>query len=359
MSFSSFPLRIAGVGAVSPAGWGVEALYAAINQAQPLPVEENRRVSGAPRQRLRRVPAPSSPLPFARDPRLRRTSPISRFAVGAALEAVGEERLAAVRAGACQLGVVYVVTNGCVNFSRRFYAEALENPATASPLLFPETVFNAPSSHLAALLGTGEVNYTLVGDGAQFFAAFELAAQWLEAGEIEACLLVAAEELDWLTAEAVALFDREAVLAEGAAAVYVEAVDRAQPGDLTVESGRPWPLSARRGREAAACAVCEEWAARLPQGARLADSRLGASRTDAPETNAWQDWPGARLPVGEVLGAGFTALAGWQCVAAVATLRAAPEVPGVLLSHVGYTQLAHSLWVARVPEAERTAKVVE
>ncbi len=55
-------------------------------------------------------------------------------------------------------------------YSRRFYEEVLRDPATASPLIFPETVFNAPASHLAAFLGTTAINYTLVGDEGTFLA---------------------------------------------------------------------------------------------------------------------------------------------------------------------------------------------
>ena len=43
----------------------------------------------------------------------------------------------------------------------------------ASPLLFPETVFNAPASHLAAILGITGASYTLVGDGAVGIAGAE------------------------------------------------------------------------------------------------------------------------------------------------------------------------------------------
>src|SRR3712207_7831863 len=41
------------------------------------------------------------------------------------------------------------VSNGGVIYTKRFYHEVVESGAeAASPLLFPETVFNAPASHL-------------------------------------------------------------------------------------------------------------------------------------------------------------------------------------------------------------------
>ena len=122
---------------------------------------------------------------FLKHPRLRRVSPISKFAVAASLEALGEHRVASIKDGSLKVGVIFSILNGCVNYSRRFYTEALADPKTASPILFPETVFNAPSSHLSALLGTAEINYTLIGDHAGFLPAIKIAKQWLEEGRVD------------------------------------------------------------------------------------------------------------------------------------------------------------------------------
>jgi 3-oxoacyl-(acyl-carrier-protein) synthase len=77
---------------------------------------------------------------------------------------------------------VVCVFSGCVNYSSRFYSETLKDPATASPLVFPETVFNAPASHLSAFLGNSAINYTLVGDSGTFLIGLAMAAQWLSDG---------------------------------------------------------------------------------------------------------------------------------------------------------------------------------
>ncbi len=119
-----------------------------------------------------------------------------------------------------RLGIIFCVTAGCVQYSRRFYDEAWRNPATASPLLFPETVFNAPASHLSAILESPCVNYTLVGDPGTFLQALALAAGWLANDRIDSCLVVGAEELDWLTADAYRHFSRGVACGEGAGAVY-------------------------------------------------------------------------------------------------------------------------------------------
>src|SRR2546422_11673924 len=67
---------IHGIGAVSPAGWGVAALRAALDKGEPLPVKEIARPGWTQPLRVRQVP-PANPRPaFPNHPRLRRTSPI-------------------------------------------------------------------------------------------------------------------------------------------------------------------------------------------------------------------------------------------------------------------------------------------
>jgi 3-oxoacyl-(acyl-carrier-protein) synthase len=337
MELSALPLRIAGLGAVSPAGWGTAALVEAVRTGSPLPQEEITRLAGAPVQHLRRVPRPAAPPAYAREPRLRRTSPITGYAVAAALEALGPQRSAMVKAGALRVGVIMCMLNGCVAFSRRFFAEVLENPATASPLIFPETVFNAPSSHLATLLGTNEVNYTLVGDTAQFPAALDLAALWLETGEVDGVLAVAAEEADWLSGEAAAIFDRGVAVAEGAGALYLEPA--ATP---TVFLQRPVALGPGHPRRSAAGTVRGGWRTELgplESGTLLCDGLVGARRADAAEAAAFADWTGPRVSPGRVLGDGLGARAVWQCVIAAAAV-AEGSVDRSLVSAIGTNQQA-------------------
>ena len=67
---------------------------------------------------------------------------------------------------AARTAVVFAITDGGVLYTRKFYEQIVKQGAnSASPLLFPETVYNAPASHLAAQLGIDGASYTLVGDG--------------------------------------------------------------------------------------------------------------------------------------------------------------------------------------------------
>ncbi|MDG2123285.1 MAG: beta-ketoacyl synthase chain length factor [Verrucomicrobiales bacterium] len=215
-------IAISGFGAVSPAGWTA----ADLNTTSPVDTTTIE-IPGAAPALVRRVPKPPAPLPFARHPRRRRVSPNGRFATAAAIEAVGSGR------DTSRLGVICTVMNACVNYSHRFFREVLEDPSTASPILFPETVFNAPSSHLSAYFGSTAPNNTIVHDSSGFIAGLDLAAAWLTDRQLDACLVVCAEETDPLSAQALSYFDRHAIPAEGAAAILLEATATPPAIELT------------------------------------------------------------------------------------------------------------------------------
>jgi 3-oxoacyl-(acyl-carrier-protein) synthase len=308
-----------GCGVVSPAGWGLAPFRAALAAGVPLPASPLPRPGWEKPLAIRQVPPPQPRPAFLAHGRLRRASPITHYIVAAALEALGNDAVA-VAAGKLRLGVVLCVMSGCVNYSRRYYDEALRDPATASPLLFPETVFNAPASHLASLLGTPALNYTLVGDPGAFLQGAALAAQWLHAGQIDACLVVGGEEYDWLTANAFHLFSRRLVLADGAGALYLKATAENSPvpelGCITDAH--------LFGQHQTRAQAARKTRAELPPGARshlLADGLQNVPRFDAAEIAAWQDWTAARVSPKRLLGEGLMAAAAWQCVAAVDALQ--------------------------------------
>jgi len=310
---------ICGEGAVSPAGWGIVAFREALVRGEPLPTKDLMRPGASRPLRIRSVPAAVPRPAFIGHARLRRTSPIAHYAVAAALEALGPD-VAKVADGSLRLGIVLCVMTGCVNYSRRFYDETLKDPATASPLIFPETVFNAPSSHLASLLGTTAINYTLVGDPGTVLQGLALAADWLLSDRIDGCLVVGAEEMDWLTAEAVGLFAQGAQTSEGAGALYLRRDANQDQGVELREVTDCYLFSNHQNR---AMASLRARAALRTNGGPdlLCDGLQGIPRLDRDEAGAWQDWQGARLSIKRILGEGLMAAAAWQCVAAVDALR--------------------------------------
>ncbi len=342
-------IPIGGVGAVSPAGWDVAALARAVLEGQPLTESEviTARAPGRAPLRQHGVPPRSPRPPWAAHPRLRRASVISHYAVAAALEALGP-RADEVRRGTLRLGIVVGVMSGGVNYSRRFYGEVLGDPSTASPLLFPETVFNAPASHLAAVLGADGINYTLVGDPTVFLEALALGASWLEGGLVEGVLVVGTEEIDWLVGEAWSLFrvGPTATTSGGACALFLGR--DATPG---------WGVELRavaecrsyhdaRSRRAAIQRTRAELAEVAGPGSVLVDSQSGAARYDSAEAEAWADWVGTRYSPKRVLGEGFAAGSAWQCGLAVELLRRG-EAPSVFVSVAGLNQACGGAWFVR------------
>ncbi len=303
-------IYLSGFGAVSPAGWGMKALPG-VGADAAWPASQALERPGWTRPLMvRRVPAPATRPAWAAHARMRRAAAISQFALGAALEAVGDSTDG-------PLGVVFCTTCGGVNYSRRFYDEVLRDPAVASPLLFPETVFNAPASHLAAVLATGAPNYTLLGDAGVFLHGLALAAGWLADGRVGRCLVVAAEEADWITADALRHFQKSVTLAEGAGAVLLTRERTAQTWAALECVTDPEPFGYGASQPARAAAR-RRVAAALPAGAVAA---AGA---------------GLALP-----GEAFAAGAAWQVLAGIHAARtqrlprATVLVPGAYQEAIG------------------------
>ncbi len=325
-----------GTGAVSPAGWGVGSMMEALRIDRCPVASEVPRPNGGEPLRVNRVPVPSPKPTFLAHPRMRRASPISQFALGAAMEAVGAD-VAAIASGAVRLGIVFCAFTGSVNYSRRFYSEVLKDPAGASPLLFTETVFNAPASHLATVLGTTACTYTLVGDDGEFIQALALAAEWLTEHRVDACLVVGAEESDWLTAEALRIFSPDRRAAEGSAALYLRR--ESSPIELAAVSD-PFLYLHSRTRAQAAAQLAASFESARSEDALLCDGLTG-SLNDSDERVAWERWSGRRVSVRRILGEGFAASGGWQSLAAVESIRnssaqrAVVSVVGANLQAVG------------------------
>ena len=215
-------VRSAGIGCVTPLGGDLDTIWRRIEAGERAAVvevtnpETGRKLCAAP------VPAEYT-AHLGREPRLRRSSAISLLAAAAGKAALADSSSEFTPAQKSRLAIVF----GSVQYTRRFYEQIVKQGAnTASPMLFPETVYNAPASHLAAMLGVDGATYTLVGDGTVGLQALHFGTQLLELGDADHVLVVAAEELDWALIEAhrdwrLARPGKGALLAEGAAAVLL------------------------------------------------------------------------------------------------------------------------------------------
>jgi len=294
------------------------SLYRACLERSKLPVSQLERSLGGETVCYANRPVDSQALREAmpKHPRLRRASNVTKFAVTAAHEAIGAERMERMKNGELNIGIVLTFLNGCVNYTNRFFGEVLDNPVFASPILFPETVFNAPASHIAAYLGCDGPVYSLLGDSATWFSAMDVAEGWISSGLVDGCLVVCAEEIDWLTLEGLGLYSRKLIATEGAAAVYLEAA----PSEIAFEMlCGPFPYNSAAERR---IAVRDAWAPHeiLPRDI-LVDGLTGVPRLDRDELAATALWDGGRISPASVLGEGMGIRCGFQTIAAIEALR--------------------------------------
>jgi 3-oxoacyl-(acyl-carrier-protein) synthase len=241
-------LAIAGMGWVTPLGNGVDPVWERLlhgNEASATPISEQ---FGDRSYRAFRVS--ESALTGLAHPRLRRASVISRFAAAAGLEALQAAGVKVDSHNAQRIALVFAISNGGVIYTKRFYRDVVETGAqSASPLLFPETVFNAPASHLAAILGISGTTYTVVGDGAVGLLAIKMAEDVMTDESLDYCLVVGTEEVDWLLCDAYRRWrllrlappiepfrkqKRGMILSEGAGAIVL-----ARSGPITIEHAHP------------------------------------------------------------------------------------------------------------------------
>ena len=227
---------VQGIGAVTPLGpTGLET-WAAICRGEQAP--RKLFANGLAGRSYFSCPVPAKFVADAsRQPRLRRSGTISLLGAAAGFDAFADAGLKPDTDVSGQIAVVFAICSGGINYTRRFYNEIVTQGAnSASPLLFPETVYNAAASHLAALLGVNRQSYTLVGDSSVGLGAIHLAIQLLATQpELDRCLVVGTEEADWLLADAFASWRLAAktdqfevygrptgtIFGEGAAAVLI------------------------------------------------------------------------------------------------------------------------------------------
>ena len=336
-------LAIAGMGWVTPLGAGVDSVWERLLQGDEAPATTISEQFADRAYRVFRVP--ESALKGVSYPRLRRASAISRFAAAAGLQALESAGLKLDSRNAERIALIFAISNGGVTYTKRFYREIVGTGAqAASPLLFPETVFNAPASHLAAILGVTGATYTLVGDGAIGVAAITMAEELMENAALDYCLVVGTEEIDWLLCDAYQRWrllrlappietfskqNRGMILSEGAGAIVL-----ARDGFVTIERAHPGGYFARRAEAEKILKriVCDLTQTEID----LIVSSANGTFVDQAESQALQEIvPNALLYTGKpALGESVGAAGLWQIILAAQALRS-QEVPPVLHADPG------------------------
>ncbi len=331
-------LAIAGMGWVTPLGRGVDSVWERLlhgDEASATTISEE---FGDRSYSVFRVPE-SALTGFAHS-RLRRASAISRFATAAALDALDAAGVKIDSQNTEKIALIFAVSNGGVIYTKRFYRDIVKEGAqSASPLLFPETVFNAPASHLSAILGITGATYTLLGDGAVGVAAIKMAEDLMASEAIDHCLIVGTEELDWLLCDAYRRWrllraappiepfskqKRGMILSEGAGAILL-----AREGGFAIESAHPVGYFTKR-------AEAVEILKRILRDLSLREIDLVVSSANGTFVDE-AEWralkaviPNALVYTGKpALGESVGAAGLWQVILATQALRSA-ELPPVL-----------------------------
>jgi 3-oxoacyl-(acyl-carrier-protein) synthase len=354
-------VRIAGLGWVTPLGAGLDENWTRLLRGDVVEIK----AIANPETGREHVYAPVPPKTveaLGRNPRLRRSSAISYFAVAAGLAALEDAGVTVTPEAAARTALVFAISSGGVIYTRKFYEQIVKQGANAaSPLLFPETVYNAPASHLAAQLGIDGASYTLVGDGSIGLSALKFAEQLLATSDLDRVVVVGSEEIDWILCEAYGdwrltrrgLQSRGALLAEGAAALVLA---RGGSIGLALHQG----VAVFRRSDAAAAlkkAVGELLAGAVPDAVIGCANGTFIDRAEravlselCPRSRAYF----LKQALGEALGAGAL----MQTVAAALALKKG-QLPGVpdrsdgletaLVTALGFNQQASAALLQRAP----------
>ncbi|QSR85107.1 beta-ketoacyl synthase N-terminal-like domain-containing protein [Methylacidimicrobium sp. B4] len=312
-------LHASAVGVVSPAGFGAESL------TQPTPPEE---------RAMQLASSPSRSFPFfavdrshprwrawAEEPRLRRSGGLAQFL----LEAIRQALAGIDEPSRRRMGLIAAFNNGSIAHIARFFAGyRTQGRRFASPLLFPETVYNAATSHAAAVLGLGGPSCSIVGDESAWVEGLRMARVWIELGHAATVLLAASEEVTPVTLDAFRCAgwlrrSRPFRPAEGAVAVLLTA--HPESALFALEAApESLPYTSRKELLPVAARLARKMPSHLPVYSTAQGSWLGALE---------KALLGSR-PVAEsypYLGEAFPVSAGWQTIRAATLLsEARPEI---------------------------------
>lgn len=204
-----------GTGVVSPIGTGNEQFWkAVINDKSGL-------------GRIKKIPSQSDFIGgeigdfdfdrYINDRKFRRASEISKYALVAAKIAAGDavntERTA----------LIMGITHGALNYTQEFHRSIVKDGA-ASPILFSDSVLNAPAGNVSIYFGIKGPVHTIVGGPNVAIKSIMLGSKMLVNGSADKVIVISAEEINELS---FSYYSRKGIgiLSEGAGAIVIEKED--------------------------------------------------------------------------------------------------------------------------------------
>ena len=169
----------------------------------------------------------------------RRVAQATKFALAAVSLALRDAGLEIGPGDGSRTAVVLGVTHGAIAFSTQFYGGLLQDgPEGASPMLFSESVLNAPAGNVAIAFGIRGPVHTLVGEETVGAQALVKALGLLQSRVVDRCIVAGTEEWGAIIENAYLHMDRAASRSlpgedrpppqgEGAAALVVESPEEA------------------------------------------------------------------------------------------------------------------------------------
>jgi 3-oxoacyl-[acyl-carrier-protein] synthase II len=189
-------ISITGIGVISSLGIGREAFWEGCCMAQsgirPITAFE----TGSYSSNVAACVVDFKPGKYMPSMTYRRMSRISRMAVAASVEAVADSGIGLETIDSGRVAVIMGTAYGSSSHVDDFYLSLLaDGPRGAQPLLFPETVPNAPASHIAIFHKIQGPNATFCQNEISAETAMVYAKSLLDQDVVDVALVGGAEEL--------------------------------------------------------------------------------------------------------------------------------------------------------------------
>ncbi|NVM24671.1 MAG: beta-ketoacyl-[acyl-carrier-protein] synthase family protein [Desulfobacterales bacterium] len=187
---------ITGIGVVSPLGVGRESFWDNCSKAKTGIKKITSFDTSSLRSNVAGWVEDFDPSQFMPPGVYRRMSRISRMAVASSVEALKDSGLILDTIDRGRIAVIMGTSYGSSSHVEDFYISLLrDGPRGAQPFLFPETVPNAPASHIAMLHGITGPNSTFCQNEISAENAILYAQNLLSQNQVDVALVGGADEL--------------------------------------------------------------------------------------------------------------------------------------------------------------------